>query len=153
MSLSKVFSRYLHLPGSHQSTRFLESVTDSLTHSLTLSLLERLVTLKTLRPQISSQTPSPIFWKKELLVISAEAPGFPHHQSREKGGDRSLSTPFPDPTNGHREEPSGQMVIFYSWLSRAFICFYSPGVDQEHLDEHSPLSRKVQKGLYLKTLS
>ena len=56
-----------------------------------------------------------------IMVISAEAPGFPHHQSREKGGDRSPSTPFPDPTNGHREESSGQMVIFYSWLSRAFI--------------------------------
>ena len=35
--ISKVFSRYLHLPGSHQSTRFLQL----LTHSLT-PLLERL---------------------------------------------------------------------------------------------------------------
>ena len=40
--ISKVFSRHLHSPGSHQSTRFLESVSDW----LTLSLQERLVTLK-----------------------------------------------------------------------------------------------------------
>ena len=40
--ISKVLGRYLHSPGSHQSTQFLESVTQS----LTLSLLERLVTLK-----------------------------------------------------------------------------------------------------------
>ena len=40
--VSKVLSRYLHSPGSHQSTRFLEW----LTQWLTLSLLERLVTLK-----------------------------------------------------------------------------------------------------------
>ena len=30
--ISKVLSRYLHSPGSHQSTRFLESVSDSVTH-------------------------------------------------------------------------------------------------------------------------
>ena len=29
--ISKIFSRYLHSPGSHQSTRFLELLTDSLT--------------------------------------------------------------------------------------------------------------------------
>ena len=33
--VSKVLSRYLHSPGSHQSTRFLEWLTDWLTHSLT----------------------------------------------------------------------------------------------------------------------
>ena len=38
--ISKVFSRYLHSPGSHQSTRFLELLTD-----WHLSLQERLVTL------------------------------------------------------------------------------------------------------------
>ena len=43
--VSKVLSRYLHSPGSHQSTRF-SSVTHWLTDSLTLSLQERLVTLK-----------------------------------------------------------------------------------------------------------
>ena len=94
------------------------------------------------------------FLKDKIMIISAEAPGFPHHQSREKGGDRSPSTPFPDPTNGHREEPSGQMVIFFIVDFRElFRFFYSPGVDQEHLGEHSPSSRKVQKGLYLKTSS
>merc|ERR1712218_227970 len=30
--IGKVYSRYLHSPGSHQSTRFLESVSDSVTH-------------------------------------------------------------------------------------------------------------------------
>ena len=30
--IGKVYSRYLHSPGSHQSTRFLESVSDSLSH-------------------------------------------------------------------------------------------------------------------------
>ena len=40
--ISKVFSGYLHSPGSNQSTRFLESVTDW----LTLLLQERLVTLE-----------------------------------------------------------------------------------------------------------
>ena len=43
--VSKVLSRYLHSPGSHQSTRF-SIVTHWLTDSLTLSLQERLVTLK-----------------------------------------------------------------------------------------------------------
>ena len=43
--IGKVYSRYLHSPGSHQSTRFLESLTHWLTDWLT-SLLERLVTLK-----------------------------------------------------------------------------------------------------------
>ena len=33
--VSKVLSRYLHSPGSHQSTRFLESVTHSLTDTIT----------------------------------------------------------------------------------------------------------------------
>ena len=45
--ISKIIRRYLHLPGSHQSTWFLEWLTHSLTQWLTLSLLERLVTLKT----------------------------------------------------------------------------------------------------------
>ena len=43
--IRKVLSRYLHSPGSHQSTRF-NSVIHWLTDSLTLSLQERLVTLK-----------------------------------------------------------------------------------------------------------
>ena len=34
--IGKVFSRYLHSPGSHQSTLFLESLTDSLTDIITL---------------------------------------------------------------------------------------------------------------------
>ena len=40
--ISKVFSRYLHLPGSHQSTRLLESVTHWLTDSLTLKMSSKL---------------------------------------------------------------------------------------------------------------
>ena len=36
--IRKVLSRYLHSPGSHQSTRFLEWLNDSLTHTITLSM-------------------------------------------------------------------------------------------------------------------
>ena len=36
--IRKVLSRYLHSPGSHQSTRFLEWLNDSLTHTITLSI-------------------------------------------------------------------------------------------------------------------
>ena len=61
--IGKVFSRYLHSPGSHKSTRFLESLTQWLTHSLTLSLLERLVTLKKNRCFIDHRG---IYWSDKI---------------------------------------------------------------------------------------
>ena len=54
--IRKVFSRYLHSLGSHQSTWFLELWTDS----LTLSLLERLVTLKMDLTSVDNAVDKPI---------------------------------------------------------------------------------------------
>ena len=112
-----------------------------------------LSTEKTLRPQISSQTPSPIFWKKKLWLFLRR-----HLASHTIRVEKKVEIVLLPLLFQIQQMATGKSHLDKWWFfivdfRELFRFFYSPGVDQEHLGEHSPSSRKVQKGLYLKTSS